>query len=63
MASWVLLCRNCRVLFEHSKIATERLADWQLPTKPKLPAGGAEFQCPNCAHVAKYERTDLTYKV
>jgi hypothetical protein len=62
MATWVLLCPNCRTPFEHSRIVTERLLDWQLPNKPEMPEGGTEFKCPNCAHVAKYERNDFRYK-
>jgi hypothetical protein len=31
-------------------------------SKPAFPSGGSEFECPNCAAKALYQRTDLLYR-
>ena len=62
MASWMVQCEKCRVLFSHTMISAQSLADYLLPQKPEFPVDGAELKCPNCAHVALYQRSELTYR-
>lgn len=31
-------------------------------SKPAFPSGGSQFECPNCATKALYQRTDLLYQ-
>jgi hypothetical protein len=62
MSSWTLCCPNCRFTFVHSIIEVKETADYFLPTKPDFGAGGSNFRCSNCGHVALYQRSDLTYQ-
>jgi len=61
MASWTLSCPSCRFTFVHSIIEVKEAADYFLPAKPDIAAGGAQFRCSNCGHVALYHRSDLIY--
>lgn len=61
MASWNLSCKNCQKSFVHSSIEVKEMSDYFLPEKPEFPEGGSDIECPNCGHVANYQRNDLTY--
>jgi hypothetical protein len=61
MAKWTLECRKCWALFEYLPAGEQTFADYFLPTKPDFPPGGSDIKCPNCGHVARYQRTDLIY--
>jgi hypothetical protein len=62
MASWGLHCVKCERSFAHAPIPDASIADYFLPIKPDFPDGGSEVKCPNCGHIALYQRSDLTYQ-
>jgi hypothetical protein len=62
VANWVLDCVNCKMPFVHSPIDVREALDYFLPAKPEFPGGGSEFRCPQCGHVATYQRSDLSYQ-
>ena len=61
MASWIVVCSNCRLPFQHSVIAAT-VMNFFFPAKPEFSAGGSELRCPNCGTLATYQRTDLLYQ-
>jgi uncharacterized C2H2 Zn-finger protein len=63
MPTWTLSCPHCTRSFEHSKIEVKKMVDYLWPEKPKFPEGGSDIKCPHCGQVAKYQRTDLLYKL
>jgi DNA-directed RNA polymerase subunit RPC12/RpoP len=60
MAAWGFTCANCGKKFAEFHIE-DTLESYFFPVKPDFPKGGKEFECPNCSHNAKYQRTDLDY--
>jgi hypothetical protein len=63
MPSWILECSNCKLRFMHSLIKDSgALSYFTDISKPAFPSGGSEFECPNCATKALYQRTDLLYQ-
>jgi rubredoxin len=62
MARWTLKCENCGFPFTHSQTDDSSAPNFFLPEKPDFPAGGSEFECPNCGHESTYQRTDLVYQ-
>jgi DNA-directed RNA polymerase subunit RPC12/RpoP len=62
MASWFLICQNCRQKFEHLQTTEINLDDFYFPEKPELPTNGNELECPHCHQKANYERTSLLYQ-
>jgi hypothetical protein len=61
MASWVLMCPHCKTEFIYSKIE-DSLKNYFLPTRPVVPDGGLELNCPHCDKSANYVRTDFMYQ-
>jgi len=62
MASWALVCRNCKTSFLHTTIVIRGVTDYFLPEKPKISEDGSEFKCPRCGQVVLYQRANLTYQ-
>jgi hypothetical protein len=62
MAKSTLECRNFWASLKSLPIRQRRFADYLLPTKPDFPPDGFDIKCPNCGHVARYDRTDLIYE-
>lgn len=61
MASWVLKCKNCRVVFTHSQISNT-LADYYIPARPQFPPEGLERECPTCKVKSTYQQHELMYQ-
>jgi hypothetical protein len=62
MPAWILICRKCKIEFQHSQISGVGMASLYDPPKPIVPLAVNECVCPNCGHSAVYQRKDLLYR-
>jgi ribosomal protein S27E len=62
MASWVLQCGNCKVVFAHSQIDDRSILNYYIPEKPDFPSGGILLECPSCGTRATYQLAELSYR-
>jgi hypothetical protein len=61
MPKWILICKNCKLEFEHSRISDVGIASFYLPLKREIQPGNVSV-CSNCGHGAVYERRELIYQ-
>jgi hypothetical protein len=62
MARWTLQCEKCNFPFTHSYIYNSNILNFFEPSKPEIPYGGEEHECPNCGHKETYMRHELVYQ-
>jgi hypothetical protein len=67
MPRWVLACAGCKIEFTHTELPEPR---WLPPldpftghvSKPDIPTGGVNGECPNCKIISLYQRNELVFR-